>query len=939
MEISKAFFIFAISCLCHFLLPVTTLNAQKPSEYSSQINTLFDKAYGNLYSNNKDSSHYYFTQIKILSVEQKDWLSTIDASIGLIELNTKNNALNKVKYNLDFLDSLVTHQKSYLDTIPGIQLYKNEFSYQKSSYYFSMNDFEQSRNALNNIIKSTEALPDSLFTGDYFRNIYYLSTAYSYLAKMNSDEGKLDLAKQYYEKNIRFLNIKTPQDKQTLYQNYSLIAEVYKRQNDYNSANVYLMKTLDFNLKNRNKSSIASILNIAQNHIKLSQPDSATFYLMKAKSILEVNDPEMSSYIQVSAEIHQANEKYTLALNDFNKALKLTKIKLNYKKHWEIAHILNKIGLLQKQFGFFDKAIQSYDKAIDQLSISNSIINLATLLKIFRNKAEALNSLQRSSAYSSTIAIVNKGMEILNTLKPTFKSQADKLLLIEDVFPLFESGMEAAYNLYQYSKEEKYIELAFQYSEQSKAVLLMEALLGAKATEFANIPTTLLERENQLKSEITFYEKQINNTKENIGELEDHLFELREAYRQLVKKIETDYKTYYDLKYNTETISIDETQNLLDNDEQLISYFYGNDALFAISISKNSEQMERIELDASLQTDIKKIYELLRDPRSDLTVLNTLSFKLYTKLLAPFIGANTKKKLVIIADGLLNYIPFEALNTQPDGITYLAESFSISYANSTTLLSQLRQRNIQNPRILAFAPNFKGKVETGTGRAQLLPLPHNKKEVVGILTSFQGRSFVDENATLQNFKTQLGNFSILHLATHAIFNDTSPDDSYLAFAQNGTEENLLYVRDLYNLQTDADMVTLSACESGMGELRRGEGFLSLARGFFYSGASSICSTLWKINDASSTQLMDDFYKNLAEGDAKDLALQKAQIKFLNLNRQNALSHPYYWSGFVLSGNTEAVVRNHGYLWMSLGGIVLLIIGFVFFKNRKKDKNS
>jgi CHAT domain-containing protein len=133
---------------------------------------------------------------------------------------------------------------------------------------------------------------------------------------------------------------------------------------------------------------------------------------------------------------------------------------------------------------------------------------------------------------------------------------------------------------------------------------------------------------------------------------------------------------------------------------------------------------------------------------------------------------------------------------------------------------------------------------------------------------------------------------------------------------------------------DADLVTLSACESGIGDLKRGEGFLSLARGFFYSGAASIASTLWKINDASTTTLMTSFYKNLSKGEAKDVALQNAQIEFLDNNRDNALSHPYYWSAFVISGNTLALSLPYNWIWFILVTLVVLVSGFLYFKTKK-----
>ncbi len=311
--------------------------------------------------------------------------------------------------------------------------------------------------------------------------------------------------------------------------------------------------------------------------------------------------------------------------------------------------------------------------------------------------------------------------------------------------------------------------------------------------------------------------------------------------------------------------------------------------------------------------------------------------EIYVRLIEPSLKSDDQKKLIIIADGLLNYIPFAALNTDPEGITYLAESHAISYVNSATLLSELRQRQPKEHTVLAFAPSFDGNVSVSNAdRGKLLPLPNNKKEVEQILTSFNGRSFVDGEASLINFKSQLSSFGMVHLATHAIFDDAAPEYSYLAFSQNGNAiEDLLYVADLYNLKIEADLITLSACESGIGDLKRGEGFMSLARGFFYSGAASIASTLWKINDASTTTLMDGFYKNLSKGDAKDVALQNTQVEFLNANRENGFSHPYYWSGFVISGNTVPLSFSNNWVWVIIGAMVVLVGILFYFKFRKR----
>jgi len=642
--------------------------------------------------------------------------------------------------------------------------------------------------------------------------------------------------------------------------------------------------------------------------------------------------PFRSAFHLVRAQNFELANNYDKALEDLETTLSIENQKEHKGKNLSIAKTNLKLGTLHRKFGQFENAINEFEKGIDLLTTSSSTLDRFTLLEILSNLSNTLNSRANDIDYLKAVATAQYGTKIIDSLKPTFTNGLDKLLLIENAFPLFQSGIQGAYHLFKSTGDTNYIDQAFEFAEKSKSVILLEALLGAKATEFANIPDNLLERERQLKSEITHIEKQLNQLVASDIEKEDQLFKLQEEHRQLIHNIETNYKAYYDLKYNTETLSLSKTQKLLSSDEKLISYFYGHDAIYAIGLAKDSKQIERIAVDTSLENNIRKVHQMLGNADSDVAVLAKASHELYNKLLAPFISSEKEKKLIIIADGLLNYIPFGALNTKENDISYLMEKYAVSYANSATLYDQLIARDRKKGHLLAFAPTFEGEqVQIDPSRANLLPLPHNKREVEQILTSFNGQSYIGQNATLQNFSSQLSNYGILHLATHAIFNDNSPEYSYLAFSSTPTKEDLLYVSDLYNFKIDADLVTLSACETGVGELKRGEGFLGLARGFFYSGASSIASTLWKVNDASSTQLMNLFYKYLAQGDSKGLALQKAKVEFLKDNSQNARRHPYYWSGYIISGNSSPLTTKNIWWWVTLGSLFLFIAGFIMYK--------
>ena len=908
-----------------------TAFAQKAS-YDTQMDDLFSKAYEHLYVN-KDSAYHYFNEIEVLANKNQDWATVFEA---LISSNRNAGAfydLDKLSGNLNRLDSLFLKHKPYLDTLPEKRLYVNSLLYDKGNYYFQLNNYRSSRQTFGQIIDSLEPLPNTEMDEEL---IDLLSVSYSFIAKMYTDEGKYELAQQYYDKNIRYILQKKPNDLASLNTNYSLLAELYGKKGQYENSNAYFKKALGFYLKDQTgiNGIIATAHNLSENYLALSKTDSAQYYLKLAKNYLNETHHFASYHHRVQAKLEQKMNNYELALKELNFALHLEKEKWKNAKNESIAIIYNEIGMLQAAFGQYVNAVANYNLGLEQVEDFDS--RGTSTLKLLKNKSVSLNKLGNNDNYKATMETVNLGIKTLDTLKPSFRSKADQLFLIEDAFPLFESGLEAAYQLYASTSDDSLIDLAFRYSEKSKSVLLLEALLEAKATQFANIPNDVLERESELKSEITYLEKQIKNSETDQSDLKDALFTLKEEYRQLVQKLEVDYKSYYDLKYNTTTVSLEVSQKSLSKHQLLISYFYGNKAIYAIALNRGKKEMFRIPIDADLEANIKKVYQMLSDPKSDVIALGNATYSIYELLLKPILNSGDQKKLIIIPDGLLNYLPFSALNTSPGGIRYLAENHAIGYVNSATLLSELEERQPKEHTILAFAPSFDGTVSVSNpDRGKLLPLPNNKKEVEQILTSFHGRAYIDGEASLRNFKSQLASFGMVHLATHAIFDDTAPEYSYLAFAQNGNEaEDLLYVADLYNLQLDADLVTLSACESGIGDLKRGEGFLSLARGFFYSGAASIASTLWKINDASTTTLMTSFYKNLSKGEAKDVALQNAQIEFLDNNRDNALSHPYYWSAFVISGNTLALSLPYNWIWFILVTLVVLVSGFLYFKTKK-----
>ncbi|MCB0851666.1 MAG: CHAT domain-containing protein, partial [Bacteroidetes bacterium] len=305
------------------------------------------------------------------------------------------------------------------------------------------------------------------------------------------------------------------------------------------------------------------------------------------------------------------------------------------------------------------------------------------------------------------------------------------------------------------------------------------------------------------------------------------------------------------------------------------------------------------------------------------------------------------ERLVIVPDGALGYLPFETFTDQ-DG-QYLVSKTAISYAYSATHFCQLfdrsGKRSIPGKKLLAVSPAFKQKEGVlanaeSIRRSYLGPLVYSEQEVKSIQQILGGDILMGSQATKEAFFSMADQYQILHLSSHGKVNDDHPRFSFIAFSgENDTVltegepyvgVSGLYLADLYNLDLNADMVVLSACETGLGKLTQAEGIISLARGFAFAGASSIVTTLWSVNDKTSADLMTLFYENLNQGMPRDQAMQKAKMAFIDENEA-----PFYWAGYIVIGDPGPIRQpTNWWIYVLVVGIIA-IIGFVLIKKSPK----
>ncbi len=333
----------------------------------------------------------------------------------------------------------------------------------------------------------------------------------------------------------------------------------------------------------------------------------------------------------------------------------------------------------------------------------------------------------------------------------------------------------------------------------------------------------------------------------------------------------------------------------------------------------------------------------------------TLGRKFYSILIEPCLEYTDRKNFTIIPDGAITYLPFEGFITDEADteyinyltLPYLIRDFSVGYSHSSTLMfsERLKSKSPEN-KVLAFAPLYENPYfdrdsvsvrQVMSESELLLPLGGIIKEVQSINETVPARVFMNEEATEANFKKYAPDYNVLHLAMHTIMKDDNPLNSLLAFTNvkttDSTEDNRLYAYEIYNLKLNAQMAVLSSCSSGFGRMHKGEGMMSLARGFIYAGCPSIVMTLWQVSDKSSSDLMTSFYKYLKKGKSKQEAMRLSKIDYLD-RADDLTSNPYFWSGFVVLGDSSPIYRKSGMVYWI--GIIILFIGILVFFQYKKS---
>ena len=593
-------------------------------------------------------------------------------------------------------------------------------------------------------------------------------------------------------------------------------------------------------------------------------------------------------------------------------------------KHPEIARTLNLIGNIHNLKGEFEPALSYYQKAlianamtfnnedIEANPTTNEYFNANTLLNTLYYKAQALEDLHHNLTLKfkdakMSLTTLQVADTLVDKIRQISTNEADKLELGEISAQIYENGVRLCYYMADVAvKKDPYYELSFYFAEKSKSAVLLEAISDASAKSFANIPDSKLAEENELKSEITFYEQKLAQKPEEAvaSTYREKLFDLKQRYNTFIADLEKNYPQYFNLKYNVPIPTVAQLQATLSEDKAIVSYFIADRSqrLYVYQISKDRFNAYNVKQTENFDRYLSGLRNSLYFKEDDIYALT--ADEMY-EILFPGSIHKSVDHLIVIPAGRLGTVPFEALLTKsvksfpPDykTLNYLINDYAVSYQYASALYyqSQLNPKPVnQKPTAFLCAP---------VTFPQLADLPGTNKEVSNLQQILSGKGikpeiYLEANASEEVVKSKnLMDYKYLHFATHGVVNEGNPALSRIFLKASETNDGNLFSGEIYNLHLGADLVTLSACETGLGKVSKGEGIIGLSRALVYAGANNIMVSLWSVADASTSDLMIDFYGNISENDYSE-GLRQAKLKMI---KTGDFSKPYYWAPFILIG--------------------------------------
>lgn len=674
----------------------------------------------------------------------------------------------------------------------------------------------------------------------------------------------------------------------------------------------------------------AMSLKYTGNLYREEQPDKALYYYEKALYIHQNKDRDYNYAAEINVSIAHAyfqKADYAKALSSLQSAEKDPDITKRDRK--------GIYYLRAKTFFSLDKtdtAIEEIQRLIAEVSPEKFDIrtgNAQDYVPGLGNDAKYYLSIARNmgSAGADLKSIKEK---LLWMALMEFESNIGSTPLNKDLkkdFDLITSGlMDIA------------LELGFSTTENTRLLTFMETVTAqdmvndfllkreiAGNTEFYQ----LVEEEQYIRSYITYLKKELQQNKDE--DLVQQLFEKELELKEVNGRLASQYR-------QGQLFAVPDMGAM--SGKNIIKFQVADSALFKTRLYNGNLTYQKIEDYPALKQQIENYLNQINNLETPVSTIKEQGAALYHKLFKD--DFDHDEATVIIPDGILHYLPFELL-VKADA--YLIENHTISYASNFYFLNAKAptKQTSKNKRVAFFAPEYTGTPPESRLAVRGVPysLAGAAAEVQGIAAFIQGDVYLGNEASKTRFRSLEGNVSVLHLAMHSNLNDEDPELSNLLFSSSESDYEM-YISELYGMNFNSDLAVLSACNTGVGGFQDGGNLVSMRSAFTMAGIPATVASLWNAPDESTKEIMIALYKNLKQGDDKATALQKAKLGYLNSTQDENLQHPFYWAGFVLSGDESPIQLGSAPFWKKpmvifplLSVCILAAIGIFAVRRRNK----
>ena len=894
------------------------------------------------------NAHDYYRQSLQLALESED-KKTADYCQKSIEIIDLYNKAKKLRQENHFVEavSFFNEAITYCDEINN-SILKCKALRQQSYNYLNLNklkQFMENNLKANEIAKRLNNVVEMIITFINIGHYYYLI-------------DNINLAMENFDNAILLSNKKgLPTD--IIFDGYYNGGVVNIEIGNYDKAIEYINVALELVSNNRHDPYYtASLINLGSTYVKKALTagnnedyDRALEYFNQALTAAEQvgNESFQVAVLNNIGSLKAHLEENLDALYYLNKARSLAeKIKLNNY----LVSIYTNIGIIYARQGDYQNSSLYYDKAIN-LALSEN--ENRTLWESYLEKG---NLLKKQGKLAEAQFYYLNSINIIETLRSKLAMEEDKASFLgsDKRLNAYHNLIDLLVNLNKEKGEPAYLAQAFNFMERAKSRAFLDSIDSSSLEKEMPVDIKLVNQEKEVMSDISrLYTRLIvpDLSEKERGDLLQEVKNLEAKLDNIKRQIRSKNPAYANLTF-PEIISYEQaSKEFIKGKTAIFTFVIGDDSAYAFALTGRGLKVYPVPVRSELRSKVIS-------HRREISDIDNNDFRtgqeLYELLLKPGLTEEIKN-LIIIPDDILNLLPFETLLTADQNGDWLIKKYTVYYAPSLSSLRELahhqNRKNRPKPQhnLLAVGDPYYGDLEEkypelstkaifqdfySLTDLKFYRLRYSHEEVRRISSLIPRSTVLEREKASEDLvkSANLADYKIIHFAAHGLIDDQKPARSaiILTLDNDPAEDGFLQMREVFNLKLNADLVVLSSCQTGLGQFIKGEGIEGISRAFFYAGSSSVVMSLWTINDQISAQFMERFYYHLKG--TENLAEALRQVK-LEMIESDIVSHPYYWAGFILSGDGSTrvfqPVFNKALIGLATAFTGLALTAFIFRK--------